>query len=256
MLEKLFPKQKSKDKTKVSHKEKKEIYDKAVKDNKDKKREVLSTSLKKNDNNVPVIKEKEHYSEVEVISFQLDELKTYHHYIEHYKGQSDQIIFDEQFLLDDEDDPDKVYQELKKKQQRLMQMENEEKKLSDNIKKANKEISEENEAFKKIREYLKKSPQADRLDFTQNLLKMAQELGKQLTINGILPSFKILASDSDSIKIALIEQVNPIASFLVESPESDEYTHCLSVMVPILNEFLYDKSDKVKKKAVKALVEY
>lgn len=85
---------------------------------------------------------------------------------------------------------------------------------------------------------------------------MAQELGKQLTINGILPAFKILASDNDSIKIALIEQVNPIASFLIETPESNEYQHCLGVMVPTLNEFLYDKSEKVKKKAVKALVEF
>lgn len=85
---------------------------------------------------------------------------------------------------------------------------------------------------------------------------MAQELGKHLTITGVLPSFKILASDNDSIKIALVEQVNSIASYLIESPEGDEYQHCLSTIVPILNEFLYDKSEKVKKKAVKALVEF
>lgn len=88
------------------------------------------------------------------------------------------------------------------------------------------------------------------------MLKMAQELGKHLTITGILPSFKILASDNDSIKIALIEQVNSIASFLIDKKESDEYHHCLGVIVPILNEFLYDKNDQVKKKAVKALVEF
>lgn len=85
---------------------------------------------------------------------------------------------------------------------------------------------------------------------------MAQELGKQLTISGVLPSFKILASDNDNIKIALIEQVNAIASFLIESPNGEEYQHCLSIIVPILNEFLYDRSEKVKKKAVKALVEF
>jgi hypothetical protein len=65
-----------------------------------------------------------------------------------------------------------------------------------------------------------------------------------------------LSRDNDSIKIALIEQILPIASFLIESHDSEEYQHCLAVMVPILNEFLYDKSEKVKKKAVKALVEF
>ena len=69
----------------------------------------------------------------------------------------------------------------------------------------------------KIKEYLKKSPANDRLDFTQNLLKMAQELGKQLTISGVLPSFKILANDNDHIKMALIEQILPIASFTMET---------------------------------------
>lgn len=85
---------------------------------------------------------------------------------------------------------------------------------------------------------------------------MAQELGKQLTVSGVLPSFKILASDNDSIKIALIEQVNAIASFLIESHDCEEYQHWLGTIVPILNDFLYDRSEKVKKKAVKALVEF
>jgi hypothetical protein len=256
MFDKLFQKAKPKEKTKVSQKEKKEIYEEAMKKKEAKKRQAQAAEIQKDTKKDMPKEEKVHYSEIEVYEFELDELKTYDHRIEHYKGHDEQIIMDEQFLLNEDDDPDKVYQELKKKQQRRIQMDNEEKKLSENIKKGNKEESEENEAFKKIRDYLKKSPAADRLDFTQNLLKMAQELGKQLTINGILPSFKILASDNENIKIALAEQVNPIASFLIDSPDSDEYQTCLSLMVPILNEFLYDKSDKVKKKAVKALVEF
>ena len=88
------------------------------------------------------------------------------------------------------------------------------------------------------------------------MLKMAQELGKQLTVSGILPSFKLLATDNDSIKIALIEQVNSIASFLIQATSDPEYQQWLNVIVPILNDFLYDKNEKVKKKAVKALVEF
>lgn len=105
-------------------------------------------------------------------------------------------------------------------------MEKEEEKLSQNIKLADKEnkekkekTNEESEAFKKIKDYLKKSPASDRLDFTQNLLKMAQELGKDLTISGILPSFKTLAKDNDSVKMALVDQILPIASFTIESHE-------------------------------------
>lgn len=205
---------------------------------------------------------KQQFSEIETIVFDLDISKLYRHRIEHYSGKDGLIVFDEQFLLDENDDPEKVLQELKKKQQRLNQIEEEEKKLSDNIKKTNKEVAEkkeqneESEAFRKIKEYLNKSPAADRLDFTQNMLKMAQELGKQLTVSGILPSFKLLATDNDSIKVALIEQVNSIASFLIQSVSDPEYQQCLEVIVPILNDFLYDKNEKVKKKAVKALVEF
>jgi serine/threonine-protein phosphatase 4 regulatory subunit 1 len=86
---------------------------------------------------------------------------------------------------------------------------------------------------------------------------MAQELGKDLTIAGVLPSFKILASDNDQIKIALIEQVNSIASFLIENNyQGEEYQRCVGIIVPILNEFLYDKRERVKEKAVVALVEF
>lgn len=80
------------------------------------------------------IEEKKQFSEIEIFSFELDSLKTYQHRIEHYTGVQDQIIIDEQFLLDDTDDPEKVLQDLKKKQQRRIQMDEEEKKLSDNIK--------------------------------------------------------------------------------------------------------------------------
>ena len=274
MIAGFFQRQKPKEttKTKVSHREKKEIYNKAVKENQLEKRKALSSEINKPKESEANKPQKEHFSEIEVISFDADELKTYQHRVEHYKGVDEQIIFDEQFLLNEDDDPDKVYQELKKKQQRRSQMDSNEEKLRENIEQsyginnrnstnennenAANNIEQESEAFIKIRDYLKRSPAADRLDFTQNLLKMAQELGKQLTISGILPSLQLLANDNDSIKIALIDQLNPIASFLIESHDSQEYQKWLSVMVPILNEWLYDRADKVKRKAVKGLVEF
>lgn len=85
---------------------------------------------------------------------------------------------------------------------------------------------------------------------------MAQELGKQLTINGILPSFKILANDNDSIKVALVDQIHSIASYVIDSHDSEEYQRVLSVVLPLLNELLYDKNEKVKKKTVKTLVNF
>lgn len=175
-------------------------------------------------------KKKQEFTTNEVLVFNFNPSKKFQHRIEHYSGKSQQIMIDEEFLLEDGADPEKVLEEMKRKQMRLNQMENEEKKLSDNIKLANKDNketkekkNEESEAFKKIKDYLKKSPASDRLDFTQNLLKMAHELGKDLTISGILPSFSTLSRDNDSIKMALVDQILPIASFTIESHECEEY---------------------------------
>lgn len=208
-------------------------------------------------------KKKQEYTTDEVLVIEIAPDQKFQHRIEHYSGKAQQIKIDEEFLLEEGADAEKIFEEMKKKQERLNQIENEEKKLSDNIKLANKDNKdkseqpdEESEAFKKIKDYLKKSPASDRLDFTQNLLKMAQELGKDLTISGILPSFGTLSKDNDNIKMALVDQILPIASFTIESHECPEYDKCVRVMVPILNEFMYDKSDKVKRKAVKALVEF
>ena len=96
--------------------------------------------------------DKTEFSKHETLIFELDPLKTFQHRIEHYSGQKQQIMIDEEFLLDDGDDPEKVLEEMKKKQKRLSEIENEEKKLSDNIKKADKtstiKPNEESEAFK------------------------------------------------------------------------------------------------------------
>ena len=57
---------------------------------------------------------KQQFSEIETLVFDLDISKIYRHRIEHYSGKDGLIVFDEQFLLDENDDPDKVLQELKK----------------------------------------------------------------------------------------------------------------------------------------------
>lgn len=108
------------------------------------------------------IEEKQTFSEIETMHFELNEDRNYQHKIEHYTGKDNLIVFDEQFLLDDSDDPEQVLKMLKKKQERLNQMEEEEKKLSDSIKRNKpepnqepKQPDEESEAFKKIKDYLK-----------------------------------------------------------------------------------------------------
>ena len=76
------------------------------------------------------------------------------------------------------------------------------------------EADQKNEAFEKIKQFLQRSPAAERLDFTQNLMRMASQLGPTLTVDGLLPALKLLTVDTNDVKKALIDQVVPLISFL------------------------------------------
>lgn len=48
-----------------------------------------------------------------------------------------------------------------------------------------------------------------------------------------------------------------MAEFLIEEIWTDEgYSQCIEVMMPILNEFLYDMNQKVRRAAVLSLVKF
>lgn len=91
-------------------------------------------------------------------------------------------------------------------------MEEEEKKLGIAIRSGDSEAEDsvkkekkESRAFGKIKNFLASASTNDRLDFTQNILMMAQELGPKLTLDGIYPAFRLLSLNNEAVKIALIE---------------------------------------------------
>ena len=112
---------------------------------------------------------------------------------------------------------------------------------------------QKNEAFEKIKQFLQRSPVAERLDFTQNLMRMASQLGPALTVEGLLPALKLLTVDTNDVKKALIDQVVPLISFLQESREG--YRQTLEKIMPMLNDFLYDKDEEVRAKTIACLVQ-
>uniref|UniRef100_A0A7S3P2H4 Uncharacterized protein n=1 Tax=Euplotes crassus TaxID=5936 RepID=A0A7S3P2H4_EUPCR len=57
---------------------------------------------------------KQQFTTDEVLTFDLDPSKKFHHRIEYYSGKSEQIMIDEEFLLEDGADPEKVLEEMKK----------------------------------------------------------------------------------------------------------------------------------------------
>lgn len=56
-----------------------------------------------------------------------------------------------------------------------------------------------------IKNHLISSSSEDWLSFIQDILKFANDLGEEVTLLGIYPNFKILQSNNDQIKIALID---------------------------------------------------
>lgn len=57
---------------------------------------------------------KEEFTTDEVLIFDFDPTKKFQHRIEYYSGKSEQIMIDEEFLLEDGADPEKVLEEMKK----------------------------------------------------------------------------------------------------------------------------------------------
>lgn len=46
--------------------------------------------------------------------------------------------------------------------------------------------------------------------------------------------------------MALIDQLLPLASFTTKDQTDIGYDHCIATILPLLNEFMYDKSGDVR----------
>jgi len=58
----------------------------------------------------------------------------------------------------------------------------------------------------KIRNFIKKSNQQEKLEFTQGIINFAHKIDKKFLTEGLLPNLTILANEkSQEIKIALLD---------------------------------------------------
>jgi hypothetical protein len=55
-------------------------------------------------------------------------------------------------------------------------------------------IAQSNQSFEKIKAFIKKSNQQEKLEFTQGLLNFANKIDKRFLTEGLLPNLEILVS--------------------------------------------------------------
>jgi hypothetical protein len=56
-------------------------------------------------------------------------------------------------------------------------------------------MSQTSQSFEKIKNFLKRSPPIEKLEFTQGLLNFANKIEKRFLIEGLLPALKLLVRD-------------------------------------------------------------
>lgn len=138
----------------------------------------------------------------------------------------------------------------------MKQMEEEEQKLGNTILEAfNDEEQQDSQksivAYNKVKNFIITSSTNEVIDFTVNLTRMAQQLGRDLAIDCIVPNFALLKRNSFKVQIALVEQLYSLASFIIIRPGDKGYKCCVDNMLPLLNECLYDQTQKVRDAAIK-----
>ena len=119
----------------------------------------------------------------------------------------DGMLIDEELLYAEDEEADRIYQELKARSFRRRKMEESENRLS-NAMMHDQDIEEEeqtssakepklnqsNQSYEKIKAFIKKSNQQEKLEFTQGLLNFANKIDKRFLIEGLLPNLKTVVS--------------------------------------------------------------
>lgn len=126
------------------------------------------------------------------------------------------MLIDEEMLYLEDEEADKMYLELKQRSQRRRNMEEKENRLNIAMQEAAEEEEQEedsverrtevNQSFEKIRNFIKKSNQQEKLEFTQGLLNFANKIDRKFLTDGLLPNLKLLAGENNpDIKRALLD---------------------------------------------------
>lgn len=139
-----------------------------------------------------------------------------------WAGLDSQLI-DDDFLLLEPEEADKIYMELKKRQMRRSNMEEKEQTLFNRIKEL-EEIAAQNKGMSDnysqnndmtassdtIKQYIKNFNSNDKLDFVQRLMNFANIIEQRYLVEGLVMSLHILAKENSDIKIALLDQFIPL----------------------------------------------
>lgn len=132
-------------------------------------------------------------------------------------GAIDSMLIDEEMLYLEDEEADRMYQELKQRSVRRRNMEEKENRL--NIAMSNDEVEEKvneqqnkadkggmNQSYEKIRKFIQKSNQQEKLEFTQGLLNFANKIDRRFLTEGLLPNLELLAKEQNQdIKRALLD---------------------------------------------------
>ena len=118
------------------------------------------------------------------------------------------MLIDEEMLYLEDEEADKLYLELKERSVRRRNMEEKENRL--NIAMSNDEIEDDiseqqikvdkggmNQSYDKIRKFIQKSNQQEKLEFTQGLLNFANKIDRRFLTEGLLPNLELLAKENN-----------------------------------------------------------
>lgn len=180
----------------------------------------------------------------------------------------DSMLIDEEMLYLEDEEADKMYQELKQRSVFRRNLEEKENRLNIAMQAAADEEAEEdgksqaatqankinqgsNQSFEKIRKFITKSNQQEKLEFTQGLLNFANKIDPRFLTEGLLPNLEILAKETNQdIKRALLDQFIPLIMFIREKNGQEGYDNTVKVLFPILDQMLYDEKEIVRDKAI------
>lgn len=136
----------------------------------------------------------------------------------------DSMLIDEEMLYLEDEEADRMYQELKQRSVFRRNLEEKENRLNIAMQAAADEEAEEdsksqaatqankinqqgsNQSFEKIRKFITRSNQQEKLEFTQGLLNFANKIDPRFLTEGLLPNLEILAKETNQdIKRALLD---------------------------------------------------
>lgn len=184
-----------------------------------------------------------------------------------WAGLDSQLIDDDLLLLEPEE-ADKIYMELKKRQMRRSNMEEKEQVLFNRIKEL-EEIAAQNKSqtdnrsqmndmtasSETIRQYIKNFNSNDKLDFVQRMMNFANIIEQRYLVEGLIMSLHVLAKENSDIRIALLDQFIPLIQLVQEKCTQAEQETAAREIFRLLDDLLYDQTETVRDRAIQKLLE-